>query len=351
MRQKIKSHLLNTYQVITKRLSANPLMRENLLMDDGKQARLLCQTRTIYFLVEYYKSYQDLSALQVAKSLYENTKQYHYAKATHWSLYPQNENKEDGTTKPLDAYNITFLLIALAKLSEYDNSYLKELSDVLETYLNFEDIEQIIEDFSVDTYNEHQGYSQNAPMHLFEALLLVAKVTKDAQYINILKTYIALFFNKYYKNGFILEFIPKENLGTLLWSEPGHLIEWCSNIKEYELLTGDKSYTQTHDDLLEKSISLGLRNGLILPRVYMDNNTKSKEDMEVRVWPLLELLYYYNKYQPELATPHLNAFFTSYVNKDDFVIEYIQPDKTPFDLSAKTTTIYHTIRGLVNINE
>ena len=134
---------------------------------------------------------------------------------------------------------------------------------------------------------------QNPHMHLFEALLALYDATLDEFYLErageIFLLFKTVFFD--HKNGILLEFFsenwkPVGNQGGPI--EPGHMMEWCWLLREYEKRAGE-DVSVFANVLYNSAIKYGLHSdlGLLCDRSEIGGQI---DQLTFRMWPQLEYL-------------------------------------------------------------
>ena len=134
---------------------------------------------------------------------------------------------------------------------------------------------------------------QNPHMHLLEAFMACYQATRDTSYLE-LATEIYDLFRQYFfdeQYGVLREHFNEDwshhtELGDLL--SPGHMMEWCWLLAEYDTLTGTRS-----DDiarvLYSNAIRLGLneQSGLLYDQVALDGRVTQATS---RLWSTMEFI-------------------------------------------------------------
>jgi mannose-6-phosphate isomerase len=134
---------------------------------------------------------------------------------------------------------------------------------------------------------------QNPHMHMFEALLSLYDATKNDLYLERATEIFDLFKSTFFdsENQVLIEFFdqdwePSENGGGPI--EPGHMMEWCWLLREYESRT-DADVSEYANVLYDKAIKAGYNCdlGLLCDRTNLDGKILSPS---LRIWVQLEYL-------------------------------------------------------------
>ncbi|MCF6808482.1 AGE family epimerase/isomerase [Thiotrichales bacterium 19S9-12] len=308
---------------------------------DINQTRLLCQCRSLFFLIDYADITNDQSLIERAFDLYIVIQQHYFNEENQtWSQYP---GQSDNTV-----YEYAFLLFSFSKLysvypEESIASAINRVNEVIyEQYLS-----SIDANFSL--LQEADGrLCQNGLMHLYEAYLEAYKTFKTEAYLstvkNVLDKLMSLFFDD--KLKLVSEYSPIDHTNGFF--EPGHSFEWGSLLYESESLGIELPVGATYQALVESAENLGVTDDqLVVAELKADS---SADHSRYRIWPLFERLRYYamtdNKDKVnEVFHPFVSLFF----DKNGFPIEYIDQDfQTDFD-HIKSTTSYHLINCFKHI--
>ena len=299
--------------------------------EDRKGTRLLCQTRSIYFLIKMYELFEDHHALNAALKLYRETEaQYKiddgWKAARHYSVPTE------------DLYELSFLSYAQLYLSrcskeiDINNSAVATLSKLL----------AIIE--RKNCYPEmihYKGFiSQNPLMHAFESFVAATEILGDKSYLTAAAKILKIVEDNFFDSEAGLPFEVAVSDKNATWYEPGHGFEWSTL-----LLMAAKEGLAIHGkmiprQLIENAEQFGVvSNGLVVSRVFKD---KFHKELAFRIWSQLErvraLFAIGNRSTGNFALDFvLSQFFT-----DKFLpSEYIGQEVS--ELNVKTTTGYHII--------
>lgn len=297
------------------------------------ETRLLCQTRGMFFLIDYAKITNDKKYITLATKIYQKIQAEYYSKNSQiWTQYPKNKQNQS-TSKDKMLYEYAFVVTAYAKLYSVtkDSELLTHIKRIKEIIFNdFYNHETKFSKLS----NHEIGINQNALMHLFEAL--IEAVSVDKIYQNDLQLLGDNLLAEIYNNE---NHLIRENSWQEIY-EPGHSFEWASLILEAK----QKNMFITNID--EKLIAIQAEKlGLIHQEfVLTELSEKNNTDKNIRIWPTLERLRYYammsNQEKTISATTQLIKYFFS---KQYLPFEYLDDNLIPQQEKVKSTTGYHII--------
>lgn len=296
---------------------------------DQANTRLLCQTRSIFYLLTYAQLTNTEEPNTYAYKLYQTMKS-HYFDVTKKIWIKSKSSLIDN-----DPYEYAFVLFALSAL--YGTFKEEVIKNDIE-HVN----ELITQKFITNEFKSLQDQNgvigQNALMHIFEAYLNAYRYTQYVRFKHqaeaLYRAIITLFFDD--KKALMREYSPEKKLEIF---EPGHSFEWCSLIIEAQSLVIDVSIMDDHLRLYQAASSVGItEKGLIKPNLH----TLSKE-MHYRIWPMLEYMRYLvmaKKYEDlnSVVTKFLIIFLA-----DDLPVEYVDYQGVAGFNDVKSTTGYHLI--------
>ncbi|MCF6776975.1 AGE family epimerase/isomerase [Thiotrichales bacterium 19X7-9] len=301
---------------------------------DLKETRLLCQCRSIFFLLDYAEITGDETCIELAFELYIviQANYFNDEKLT-WSQYP------GGNSNTL--YEYAFVLLAFAKLYKVKpidslKNAINRVDEILQDqYLSFES--------NFANLQESDGrLCQNALMHLFEAYLEAYKTFQTNHYLNtvelLLDTLMNLFLSQ--KMNLISEYAPLDNVNDIF--EPGHSFEWASLLFEAEKLGIKVPIHSKHKRIVESAENLGvIDNTLVVGQLKINTD---KDQSRFRVWPLFERLRYYAMTDDQATVESIfNSFIDIFFDKNNFPIEYVNQNLKADFQHVKATTSYHLI--------
>ncbi len=191
-----------------------------------------------------------------------------------------------------DTYAQSFLLLVAAwRVRVYDDDQAKEVIEQTCRFLNSE--------MRAANGGWHEGVPpsqprrQNPHMHLMEAFMACYEATGRQLYLKLASDVYDLFCKHFYdeKNGVLLEFFnsdwsPANETGHLI--VPGHMMEWCWLLRNYEKLTGTDT-AEYAANLYSNALRLGLnqKTGLLFDEVMIDGGLIQATS---RLWTSTEYL-------------------------------------------------------------
>lgn len=295
--------------------------------------RLLCQTRGIFFLIDYAEITGDKQYIEIATELYKKTQETYYnAKLEIWTQYP-SQVKEQNTLKDKMLYEYAFVITAYAKLyqANRDRDLLKLIARVKEiifqNYYNhniqFKQLEQ-----------DAVGINQNALMHLFEALIETTNITDE--YKEDLQIFGQNLLGNIHDNKTNLI----REMSLLEIYEPGHSFEWASLILEAK----QKSLFDTlidEVDIVAAAEKYGLTSqGFVVAEL----SSKNSNDKNIRIWPTLEQIRYYAMTKDSIKmNKSMETLIKYFFSDKDLPFEYLNENLIPQQQKVKSTTGYHII--------
>lgn len=298
------------------------------------ETRLLCQTRGMFFLLDYAFITKDNSYLDFANKLYTVIQDNYYSPTTQsWIQYPQIVSAQN-TTKDKMLYEYAFVITAFAKLYALtqDKSLLEHINQVRQVitlgFYNAQDKFNYLMD-------KQKGVNQNALMHLLEAYIELNTAVDNQIFRQELHTLAQDLLPLIYddKAQLIREYSNQEIF------EPGHSFEWASLILEAQ----DKGFLPMtileHQQLALSAEKQGVINEMVVAEI-----SANKPETEVfRIWPLLERIRYYAMTQDKLLQPALEALVKVFFSKENLPYEYVNHELAPMQNRVKSTTGYHII--------
>ena len=327
----ILSHNIDSFGYVTEFLNQS---------DNFLQTRLLCQTRSMYFLLEYSSLFNNAKALKQACTLYELIKTQYYCHEDGWLQFPKHENLQS-------LYEYSFLLFSISKL------YSIVKKDVYKSELY--SIHSIIQkkfyypNSKFSNLEEPNGLiSQNALMHLYEAYLELYKVIPELEYKDILEELLSSIKEMFYdsEKELISEytFIPTSEQNIY---EPGHSFEWCCLLNETSRLNINIHLLPIEHNMILSAEKKGVSNQNIVLPVIPNKSTVNR----YRIWPMLERIRYYAMTKNKTKLENIfNTFVRVFILKDSCLpIEYIKQDLSPDFDKIKTTTSYHLINSIKHL--
>ncbi len=296
---------------------------------DQANTRLLCQTRSLFFLLTYARLTNTQAANAYAYKLYQAMKSQYFDEQS--KLWIKTKNAKDDN----DLYEYAFVLFALSTL--YGTFKERVIREDIE-YVNKLITQKFIADDFKALKDDNGVIGQNALMHLFEAYLSAYRYTQDpslkTQAESLYHEIMTLFFD--HEKNLMREYSKKAKSALF---EPGHSFEWSSLIVEAKALKIDVDIMSDHVKLYQAAAKVGMNShGLVKPN--LSNNTK---EMQYRIWPMLEYMRYLAmtaKY--EVLDQALTIFLNLYLN-NNLPIEYVDGQGIAGFNDVKSTTGYHLI--------
>jgi mannose/cellobiose epimerase-like protein (N-acyl-D-glucosamine 2-epimerase family) len=292
--------------------------------------RLLCQTRSIYFLSKYYNLYKNDQALSSAEKLYIKSKSF-YSTGTGWKDISCAESNT------INLYELAFLAYSLTflyKETGYSNIN-KDARLVFSLLISM--IER--EKFFPKMTKYHGFVSQNPLMHLFESFISGYNIFNDEKYLTVARRLLKIVEDNFYKTdcGRLLEVLGINH--SDIWSEPGHAFEWGSLLVQASKLNLILNTKMLFTKLIEYAEKNGVNSdGFTLSK---QNNKSHSQDL-YRIWPQLErvrVLFETKKYDKGYTS--LNFILIKFFDNNYYPIEYYGIENKP--QKNKITTGYHII--------
>lgn len=296
---------------------------------DQANTRLLCQTRSIFYLLTYAKYMNKEQAKIYAYKLYQMIKSdYFNTQEKVWIKSKQTGNDND-------PYEYAFVLFALSSLYSYfKEDKIKHDID----HVNFLIKKKFMSKYFEQLKDVDGVIGQNALMHLFEAYLNAYRYTKDVMFKiqaeDLYKSIIKLFFNS--DKGLICEY-SHTNKAKIF--EPGHSFEWGCLILEAQRLGVDVTAMANHVALYQSARKLGISNyGLVKKNLDGDD-----EKMKYRIWPMLEYMRYLAMSVHDKTLYIVFEKFSETFIGNNLLIEYVDNKGKCCFKEVKSTTGYHFI--------
>ncbi len=338
--KKLAQNILDQYyQVLAADIKKNGFCTE--FLGESKKfesTRLLCQTRCMYFLLEYALLKPSSNAFEHALTLYKLIKDKYQSSEGIWLQYPGKENLEN-------LYEYAFLIFSISKLYQQDPQ--PEYQEDLVALHSVIQIKYFFPETNFSNLKDNDGLvSQNALMHVYEAYLELCIALPETAYQETLKALLKatenMFFDKSKK--LISEYSPYHTNPTY---EPGHSFEWCCLMVE----TNRAKVLEGTPLLPAKEIAITAeQNGVTKDNVVLQSISNLQDKERFRIWPMFERLRFYgltnNLEKIEHVFPTFNQYF---IDKNQLPIEWIDSQLKPDFKGVKTTTSYHIINCLKNL--
>jgi len=307
--------------------------------EDASKTRLLCQTRSVYFLLRYAKIKTKTDAISSAMSLYQLARKNYFIDDA-WRAFPNSTEETLGLYGYASlSYSECYLYLATQDEDIANNAKhsLSHLSDVI-----------MASDFFPAKCMHAGQVSQNPIMHLFESFIIGFDTFKDEQYRQTALRLFNLVSEHFYHSsvGLIGEVSQEEGR---VWFEPGHAFEWVSLLNMAEqagvFVSNDKVSRVTQAELLSNAENLCVKEINLVPaKFYADSD---EVEQNFRIWPQLERIraHYLLGNSVQVDTALLSVvehFFTEAALPKEYISQTVERDK------VKTTTGYHIINGIID---
>ncbi len=296
---------------------------------DQANTRLLCQTRSLFFLLTYGELTNTQAANAYAYKLYQVMKSQYFNEHSKVWIKTQSSKNDN------DLYEYAFVLFSLSVL--YSTFKEQVISEGIEHVNKLITQKFIADDFKA--LKDQRGViGQNSLMHLFEAYLGAYRHTQNPSFKTLAEALyqkiIALFFD--HERSLMREY-SREDKSALF--EPGHSFEWSSLIVEAQALGVDVDIMSDHVGLYQAATKVGINDcGFIRP-----NLNDASKDTQYRIWPMLEYMRYLAMTANyERLDNALNIFSTVFL-KHNLPIEYVDSEGAVGFDDVKSTTGYHLI--------
>ena len=305
----------------------NGIVGEYFAGSNNHSPRLLCQTRSIFFLAKFYEIFNDQNALAVAQNIYINTRKTYKAHEG-WRM-------QAGEEDPLDLYGYASLVYAEVLLFQSTNSEkLAKYSEETLSYL----ISIILNDgFQIESSLYQNRISQNPLMHLFESFVFAYQVFQKDVYKDAAKKILDVVYDNFYDTEFgaIMEVLLEKNMPY--WYEPGHLFEWGSLLKiaeEQKIVHKEMDYIS----LVNLAESIAKEYDHIVPaKVHVPKN---EIENQYRIWASLERArVHFLLGNLQLANVGIDQILNSFFDSNNLPYEFLSST----DKNIKSTTGYHII--------
>jgi len=307
--------------------------------EEPLKTRLLCQTRSVYFLLRYAKLKTNIDAISSAVSLYQLARKNYFVDEA-WRAFPDSIAEELGLYGYASlSYSECYLYLA-TKDEEIANNAKHSLDHLSELIM--------ASDFFPAKCMHAGQVSQNPIMHLFESFVVGFDTFKKEQYRQVALKLFNLVTKHFYSPsvGLVGEVSQEEGR---VWFEPGHAFEWVSLLHMAKqagvFQTNTESAQVVPRELLRAAEELCVQETSLVPaKFYADS-----EELEhsFRIWPQLERIRAHflsgNTNKVEMAMASVNTyFFTEDALPREYVEQVVERDK------VKTTTGYHIVNGIID---
>lgn len=328
--------LLGRYhELIVQQLTHHALVGEYFSDTEQNQVRLLCQMRTIAFLLKVAPLFDTTADIALAEKLYLQAEK-QYLTEDGWLQYNNNQ-------QPANLYSYSFVLLAQSYLYKATNDSLYAVA--------------MAETFTIIEQNFNKAYwlfkpvseglacfEQNSAMHLYEALSF-ACYQADAIYLKPIVAELEYLIQQVFwrtNKALLAEKITANK--EVLTYELGHCLEWVSLLSRVRQWGGT---TRINPDVLyHASLTKGsfTTDGLVCNE--MDAELQPINAQQNRIWPNLEYLraktLMEKKLPNELAATIVRLFF----DEKGLPLEYLGMQGNQ---SIKTTTGYHIAESFVDV--
>lgn len=330
--QSMVSLLANYQQLVISQLAEYGLVGEYLTGPLEENVRLLCQMRTIIFLVKIAKFSKD-NNIDIAEQLYAKTEA-NYLKTGKW-LQQLNNNKE------ANLYSYAFVMLAQSYLYKATKNPLYAIA-LAETFSLVEykfkglDIFKPLADLDC--------LEQNSAMHLFEALTF-AYYQADAAYmqsaiVNLEQLIAERFWQK--DKQLLAEKVALS--GQILSYEAGHWFEWVSLIWRVSQQGGETLTSSNKLYAAAETYTSFSEQGLVLNE--MDAQFHPLDSQQIRIWPNLEYLRAKTLIEQQIPIKELSAFMELFFDQQGLPREYLTKELVQ---TIKSTTGYHIAESFIDI--
>lgn len=332
IQQTMLTLLANYQQLVTDQLATHGIVGEYLTGSVEENVRLLCQMRTIVFLLKTAEV-SDGNNIALAEKLYAVTET-RYLIETKW--LQQLNNSEEA-----NLYSYAFVILAQSYLYKATNNPLYAIA-LAETFSLVESKFKNLDLFK--PLVALNFLEQNSAMHLFEALSF-AYYQADAKYMQqAIKKLQRLIEEKFWQQDKQL-LAEKVSLdGQIISYEAGHWFEWVSLLWRVE---GQAEQTFTKSTALYLAASQNATftaQGLLLNE--MDAQFQPLDTQQVRIWPQLEFLRAKALVEKQLPVAELAIFVELFFDQNGLPKEYLTKESVR---SVKSTTGYHIAESFIDI--
>lgn len=333
-KQSMVSLLANYQQLVISQLAEYGLVGEYLTGTLEENVRLLCQMRTIIFLVKTVGLSKD-NNIDIAEQLYAKTVA-NYLKTDKW-LQQLNNSKE------ANLYSYAFVVLAQSYLYKATNNPLYAIA-LAETFSLVEHKFKGLDIFKPLT--DLDCLEQNSAMHLFEALTF-AYYQADAVYMqSAIVRLEQLITERFWQKDKQLLAEKVMLSGQVLSYEAGHWFEWVSLIWRVSQQGGESltSSTKLYDAALTHTCFS--EQGLVLNE--MDAQFHPLDTQQIRIWPNLEYLRAKTFIEQQIPVEELNTFIALFFDQQGLPREYLTKELVQ---TVKSTTGYHIAESFIDILE
>jgi len=314
------------------------------------KTRLLCQTRSIYFLIRFAEIYDRPDVLDTALALYHRAREYYFVDDA-WLQYPSqlnsDSNDQQESTK-LDLYGYASL--------SYTECYLFEATqdDTIRTCA-LSSLELLSGRVLSETFYPeqcvHAGHvSQNPIMHLFESFVVGANVFQSNRFQESASRLLSIVETHFYDTGIgLISEIASPDEPS--WFELGHAFEWASLIKmsSPEILSQSGLSAERLLNTAEQyCLEINKQDKQLVPaKLFKDS--QQAVDSTFRIWPQLERIRANHMCgDTNRAEQCFDLLIENFFDANMLPKEYLAQTKVDRE-KVKTTTGYHIINGLIDI--
>lgn len=189
---------------------------------------------------------------------------------------------------------------------------------------------------------------QNPLMHLLEACLAMACISRDPIYRDTADEILALFFDRFFNGKTLAEFFEADGTRKKNHIEAGHQAEWIWLLSECERVfkKDDQMITDAKTALFTwvKTHGIDTQYGGIFNAQTEDGTVI---DNKKRIWPICEAIRAARVMGDTALADQLTACLKEkYITKDGFWIEMLGRDLTPAVNYLPGTTPYHIYGAL-----
>lgn len=325
--------LLSCYQkLVVSQLCHNELVGEYLTGGVESNVRLLCQMRTIIFLIKT-AGVLEKEQLSLAETLYANAEKYYLING----CWLQQKNTE----QEANLYSYAFVILAQSYLYKITKNPMYALA-LAETFSLIELRLQPIDVFK--PLSESGCLEQNSAMHLYEALTF-AFHEAQAVYMSQAIVQLELHFKTYFWQQSEQVLAEKISLTQgVLSFEAGHWFEWVTLLDRVEQWHGKVFLNKQalYSSALTKTSFTC--DGFVINE--MDNCFQPIDAQQVRIWPCLEFIRAKKIMEKTFPAHELSSFMNAFFNPDGLPKEYLMN----WDAErVKSTTGYHIAESFIDI--
>lgn len=330
-KQMMISLLTKYQQLVVNQLNEHGMVGEYLTGAVDEHVRLLCQMRTVIFLIKTAKL--ATNNIKLAEQLYSHAEA-NFLLEDKW-LQQLNKDQE------ANLYSYAFVVLAQSYLYQTTNNPLYAIA-LAETFSWVENKFQGVAVFK--PLSDSDCLEQNSAMHLFEALTY-AHYQADAVYMQPfivqLEQLIAARFLQQDKHVFV-EKVTAE--GAILSYEAGHWFEWVSLLWRVEQV-GGKTFIKS-SELYTAALKYTTFNSLGLVLNEMDAQFTPLKTEQLRIWPSLEYLRAKALMEQQIPVAELETFIALFFDRQGLPREYLAEGSVD---KVKSTTGYHIAESFIDI--